>query len=210
MKILAHRGAHDEVPENSLEAFRRAVEMGADGVETDVRLSRDGQCVLVHDRLVNGKEVAELTVAQLGDHLPHPVVTLEAALQQFPTLWWNIEIKTPSAVAETCRVIERYSERTMLITSFDHRIVLEVAARTGVRCGVLTGHWVADVTGFSELMSQESCIDTIVWNLEFVTPELLSAASHAGWRNIVWNLQTPDDVDVCRQWGVEAIIADSW
>ncbi|MBI3937750.1 MAG: glycerophosphodiester phosphodiesterase, partial [Betaproteobacteria bacterium] len=42
MLILAHRGYHATVPENTLEAFAAAVELGVDGIETDVRTSRDG------------------------------------------------------------------------------------------------------------------------------------------------------------------------
>src|SRR5262249_55708072 len=61
---IAHRGLHGrgredrgggpEVPENSLAAFERAAAAGADGIETDVRLSRDGRPVLFHDRLAPG------------------------------------------------------------------------------------------------------------------------------------------------------------
>src|SRR5919202_1914689 len=46
---LAHRGASAVVPENTLEAFRQAVEMGAGGLELDVHLTRDGHVVVIHD-----------------------------------------------------------------------------------------------------------------------------------------------------------------
>lgn len=48
-QILAHRGARRAAPENTLPAFARALEMGADGIELDVHLSRDGQLVVIHD-----------------------------------------------------------------------------------------------------------------------------------------------------------------
>ena len=47
--IIAHRGASAHAPENTLAAFRRAVEAGADGIELDVRLARDGVAVVFHD-----------------------------------------------------------------------------------------------------------------------------------------------------------------
>jgi len=51
--IFAHRGAMEEAPENTLVAFRLALEQGADGVELDVRLSADGEVVVLHDRFVD-------------------------------------------------------------------------------------------------------------------------------------------------------------
>ena len=52
-KIWAHRGASGYVPENTLEAFRRAAEMKADGVELDVQMSKDGELVVIHDETVD-------------------------------------------------------------------------------------------------------------------------------------------------------------
>ena len=52
-QIWAHRGASAYAPENTLEAFRLAAEMGADGVELDVQLSRDGELVVAHDETID-------------------------------------------------------------------------------------------------------------------------------------------------------------
>lgn len=54
MKVYAHRGASAQYPENTMLAFEKAVEMGVDGIETDVHLSRDGQLVLCHDETIDG------------------------------------------------------------------------------------------------------------------------------------------------------------
>lgn len=51
--IIAHRGAADVAPENTLAAFRRAVELGADGIELDVHLTLDGYLVVIHDYTIN-------------------------------------------------------------------------------------------------------------------------------------------------------------
>ena len=68
--IIAHRGASDDEPENTLRAFRRAIELGADMVELDVHLSRDGHVVVIHDddvaRTTDGTgEVPSLTLGEL-------------------------------------------------------------------------------------------------------------------------------------------------
>ncbi|GIJ51475.1 glycerophosphoryl diester phosphodiesterase [Virgisporangium aliadipatigenens] len=92
--VIAHRGASDELPEHTLEAYLRAIEDGADGVECDVRLSRDGHLVCVHDRrlnrtsngrgLVRRRTLAELEQLDFGSwhaaEQPAPVLTLETLL----------------------------------------------------------------------------------------------------------------------------------
>src|SRR5579863_1834901 len=111
MEIFAHRGNSGEAPENTLAAFRQVAGVGADGVEFDVQLSRDGVPVVIHDetvdRTTDGKgAVAGLTLAQLqvldagkwfgaafaGERIP----TLEAVLEVFrgASIRVNIELKT--------------------------------------------------------------------------------------------------------------------
>ncbi|MCQ4209252.1 glycerophosphodiester phosphodiesterase [Streptomyces longispororuber] len=128
--VYGHRGARTEEPENTLRSFRRAAELGADGIELDVRVSADGRLVVIHDatvdRTTDGEgEVAALTLAQLrsldagsGERIP----TLDEALASFEGLV-QVEIKAPEAV----RVIQDLPERAVL-TSF-HPEVLEDAAR---------------------------------------------------------------------------------
>ena len=70
--VVAHRGASAERPEHTLAAYELALKEGADGVECDVRLTRDGHLVCVHDRRVdrtsNGTGlVSEMTLAQLRE-----------------------------------------------------------------------------------------------------------------------------------------------
>ena len=52
-RVWAHRGASASAPENTLAAFEKAVEMGADGIELDVHRSRDGKLVVIHDETVD-------------------------------------------------------------------------------------------------------------------------------------------------------------
>jgi glycerophosphoryl diester phosphodiesterase len=47
--VIAHRGHSIEVPENTLEAYRRAIELGAEMIECDVNMTRDGELVMIHD-----------------------------------------------------------------------------------------------------------------------------------------------------------------
>ena len=69
--VFAHRGASGHLPEHTLAAYQRAVADGADGVECDVRLTRDGHLVCVHDAMVDRTSdgrgrVSSLTLAELN------------------------------------------------------------------------------------------------------------------------------------------------
>lgn len=109
-KIFAHRGASSYAPENTLPAFALAASQGADGIELDVHLTRDGQLVVIHDetleRTTNGSGwVKDHTLAQLqqlraDNHMPGfadaSIPTLEQVLELVkPTgMLVNIELKT--------------------------------------------------------------------------------------------------------------------
>ena len=74
MKIWAHRGASAAAPENTMEAFSLAAQMGADGIELDIQLSADGEVVVLHDETVDrtssgSGRVCDLTLAQLRELL---------------------------------------------------------------------------------------------------------------------------------------------
>lgn len=89
-QVIAHRGASRAERENTVEAFRRAAEMGADAVELDVRRSADGVLVVHHDaHLADGRAIPDLAAADLPDRLP----TLDQALDACAGMWVNVEIK---------------------------------------------------------------------------------------------------------------------
>ncbi len=103
-KVIAHRGASGHRPENTGPAFALAVEQGADMIETDLHLTRDGEIVLTHDatldHLGSEGEVADVDWAKLaeldageGERVPRLAETLDAFGQKIP---WNLEIKKPT------------------------------------------------------------------------------------------------------------------
>ena len=72
--VVAHRGASADLPEHTRAAYARALDEGADAVECDVRLTRDGHLVCVHDRRLDRTStgnglVSEMTLAQLREKL---------------------------------------------------------------------------------------------------------------------------------------------
>jgi glycerophosphoryl diester phosphodiesterase len=88
--IIGHRGASRAERENTLAAFGRAIAMGADGVELDVRRTADDRLVVHHDpRLADGRTIIDVVAADLPDHVPG----LAEALDACAGIFVNIEIK---------------------------------------------------------------------------------------------------------------------
>lgn len=110
--IAAHRGAHLEAPENSLKAFQETIDMGIDIIELDVRCSKDGQLVVIHDKTVdrttNGKgavdslsfdEIRKLRLLNKGKLTDLQVPTLrEALLLAKGKILVDLDIKSASCI----------------------------------------------------------------------------------------------------------------
>lgn len=122
--VIAHRGASGQYPENTLLAFTKAMELGADAIELDVRLTADGVPVVLHDstldRTTNGTgAVAGLTLAEVrrvvagaGERVP----TLAEVLECFPVTPLIVEIKEARAAQATLGVLraQRAQDRVLL------------------------------------------------------------------------------------------------
>ena len=90
LRVIGHRGSSATHPENTIEAFVAAAEMGADGVELDVRRSADDVLVVFHDAHLPSGEALRTVPAE---ELPSSIPTLAEALDACGDLWINIEIK---------------------------------------------------------------------------------------------------------------------
>lgn len=108
--VIAHRGASAEAPENTLEALRLAATQGCDAFEVDVRLTRDGVPVLLHDpslERTSGRPgmVRALTLGELQAADPR-IPTLAQVLREFPAMPILIEIKAPESQHAVARLLE--------------------------------------------------------------------------------------------------------
>lgn len=124
--VSAHRGASAELPENTLAAFRRALEQGAEGIELDVALSADGVAVVLHDATVDRTtdgtgDVAALTLQELrvldaggGERVPtlDEVLALAAGRAEV-----NIELKSADAAPAVAACVARHPELTWFASS---------------------------------------------------------------------------------------------
>jgi glycerophosphoryl diester phosphodiesterase len=136
--IVGHRGASGICPENTLLAFREALAMGADALEFDVRLSRDGVAVLMHDasvdRTTNGRglvadrDLKDLQCLDAGRG--EPVPTLDGVLEEFRRVPLIVEVKEARAAAAVVTALQRHAASgRVLVGSFVARALVPFGVR---------------------------------------------------------------------------------
>ena len=210
MQLLAHRGYHAKAPENTMSAFAAAVELGVDGIETDVRLSGEGLPVIMHDRVTpKRRPVAELSRREIEDDVGHAVPVLAEILDAFADVLWNIEIKNPEAWPAAAQVLARFQNtRRLLVTSFRHDVVIRSADELGVDCGLLLAHRPLDVGAFVAAFAGRPQISGIVWDYNVVDDGVLETVTAAGWGNYVYGAVTPAEHRRCAALGLAGLITD--
>jgi glycerophosphoryl diester phosphodiesterase len=141
--IVAHRGAWDEAPQNSLAAVRRAAALGCDGIEIDVRRTADGQMVVVHDarlrwRSVRRLEHREVRARMEAGQAPLLRDVLDAAAGQLVV---DVELKEDGYVPETIDLVaDRLAPDAFVVTSFLPAVLAQVRRhRPQTRTGLLIG-----------------------------------------------------------------------
>ena len=139
--IYAHRGASEYYPENTMSSFKAGVEMGANGIETDVQISKDGVLMIFHDDTMKEKTGFDGTIADYTyDELcrarvknkrygrEDSLVTFEAFLQRFAPLDLTlaIELKVRGIAGAVIDMLKQYGAyEKSIITSFDYQALVE-------------------------------------------------------------------------------------
>ncbi|WP_280299323.1 glycerophosphodiester phosphodiesterase [Nocardia neocaledoniensis] len=228
--VVAHRGASAARPEHTLAAYELALEEGADGVECDVRLTRDGHLVCVHDRTVDRTAdatglVSELTLDELRDmnfgtaERPEGVLALSDLIglvldwRSRPTKLF-IETKHPvryGALVENkvLAELQRFGIATPASADHSRAVVMSFAATAVWRIRraapllptVLLGESSRFLGGGAATTVGATAVGPSVKTLR-EHPELVDKAAAAGRATYCWTVDEPDDVKLCADLGV--------
>lgn len=222
--VIAHRGASGSAPENTLAAFRRAAELGADMIELDVQLTRDGEVVVIHDatleRTTNGSgPVRERTLAELrrldaggwfatgfrGERVP----TLREVLAAVP-LAVNVELKPcgdDGLEARALSVVESAGALGRVVFSSFEDSALE-RLRVCSATATLAVLW--EYAPIPEAVRRAERVAARALHLrkEAATPEALADLTAAGLAVRVWTVNEPADFDRLAAAGVDGIFSD--
>lgn len=222
--IIGHRGAMGHSPENTLASFQKGLDLGADVVELDIHLSRDGVPVVMHDERVNRTTdgtglVADMTLAELKGLDAGRWFGREFEGEKIPTLkevfdWaaGNVELvieikghpKPQEGIEQKMLdLIRDYElvEKTMVI-SFYHPVVRAVKdLEPKLATGILYGGYLADTVG----TARAAGADSVRPNAGQWTPELVREVHEAGLVASTWTVNEVDQYDELVRMGLDSI-----
>lgn len=219
MKVIAHRGASGEYPENTLMACRQAIVQQTDAIEIDV-FAVENQLVVIHDhhleRTTNGQ-------GNLYQHTLESLQQLDSGLgEHIPTLWQvlqlvqhqcklNIELKGHNTVAPLLHTLEkaeqqlRFNTQDLLISSFNHHLLYDIYQhRPDLKLGALTASIPLDYAHFATELNAYS----VHCAVDFVNAAMVQNAKQRGLKVFVYTVDKPDDIHTMLQLGVDGIFTN--
>ena len=210
--IIAHRGASADALENSLDAFRLALQVPVDMIELDLRMTRDGRLVVMHDRETGrtasgnvdlekafASEVAAVRLRN-GEAIPYleDVVHLVGGRAAI-----NVEIKSAGAGSVLARYLRALQQLPQIIvSSFQEAEVTAVrAVLPQIDCAVIY-----DTFSPRQIEGYRSRGYSLVSLTKNTVSETLVRACHArGLRLFVWTVDSEDEMKRCIAWGIDGI-----
>ena len=211
--VIAHRGASARAPENTLEAFHSAIDLGADGVELDVHETRDGHFVVHHDPDLPRGLIANLPLdrirglpAKFGGEVPALDDVLSLLARRRPGYAVCVEVKGMRSWSGLLRELAPWRDALHLeIQSFDHDYLRAMAAcADGHRLGVITQ---APETVPVSLLDELGVVGLSVQENQ-ITAELAGALHTAGRRLYAWTVNDIKRARTLAAMGVDALISD--
>ncbi|POZ88765.1 MULTISPECIES: glycerophosphodiester phosphodiesterase family protein [Petrotoga] len=201
--ILGHRGYRAKFVENTIEAFKKAREYGADGIEYDSRLTKDGTLVVLHDDSIDNRKLKELTYEELKQirfKNRQTIPTVEEVISNLDDqALLNLEIKEVEAAFPSYEITKRMNalERT-LFSSFKIEALrkvrsLDKSAKIGLLIEYDTLNYVDELNKEINLYSLNLWINALKENIE-LSKELLHKWKEKGFTIFLWTVNDPKDL----------------
>jgi glycerophosphoryl diester phosphodiesterase len=224
--VVAHRGASGHAPENTLAAFRRAVELGAAFIETDLQISRDAHIVIIHDdrldRTTTGRgPVREHTLAELreldagswydprfaGERIPTLEEVLEFSRQSDVVFYLEIKPGAPWGVEEAVVGALRSAGETTraVVLSFDAATLATVRR---LEPTLMTGYLYDRRQPDAVQRALELGARQLAPRGDLVTPELVAEARRSDLQVVTWTINRPEHMRALAAAGVDGIMTD--
>lgn len=226
--IWGHRGASGYAPENTLPAFQKAIELGADGVELDIQLTKDRELVVCHDETVdrtsNGAGwIRDLTLAELKK-LNFCASYPELGKVEIPTMREVLEVIQPSALTidielktgivdyqgieeKILALVHEFGmENRVMYSSFNHYSMVRIKSLDpSVKTGILYEDGPVGITPYAKKL-KASALHPALYNLRF--DHFMEDAAAEGLEVNVWTVNEPEHMALCTKMGVNAIITN--
>ena len=228
--IFAHRGASAYAPENTLAAFKLAVEMGADAIELDAKLSADGQVVIIHDQSVDRTTNGSGNVNQLkldylqqldagssfdGKYHDEPVPSLDQVFAEVGgKIFINVELtnyasSSDDLVPRVADLVQKHNLQDGVIFSSFNPFNLVKIHRLLPACPVAILCLAGSRGALSRsLLGRWFSPKAVHPFLDDVTPGYVNRQHSIGRRVHVWTVNQPGDMKRLVAMGVDGIITD--
>lgn len=217
--VVGHRGAMGHSPENTMSSFERGLALGADWIELDVHLSRDGALVVIHDEtlertttghgLVRDHSLAELKQFDAGGGQSIPTLDEVLAWARQRNVVVDVEIKNAPVFYEgieqaVVAALDRHGmSEHVIVISFDHAAVQRVTALdTRIATGVL---YACRPTDAGVSLARQAGADAVLPHWAYVTPSDVGTAHAAGLAVAPWASSDPVVLRRLIACGVDAI-----
>ncbi len=221
MLKIGHRGNGASYGENTMLSFKLAFLAGANGIEYDVRATKDGQLVVVHDETVNrttngAGAVSDYTyeeLRQLNAGFIERIPLFEEVLFKFhDKAFQNVEIKDKRIAEKILHTIECYGPpdaKNILVSAFDWD-ELKPITLANIPTALLADKEKIDELGEYGFITEASRRGASAINPEFtaVTPSLIFLARKAGLKVYSWTVDEPNDIARMKEFGVDGIISN--
>ena len=227
--IQAHRGGTDNHPENTLEAFSTAIKRGADGIELDVHLSKDGEIVVAHDaqleRISNGEgyindhTLEELKALDIGwfsldrDAYRIPTLSEVFSLVKPSGLFVNVELKTterlyPDLPAKLLALVNEYGmEERVIYSSFNHYSLKHIKALDPkARIGLLYELGMVDPWVYAKYVGADAIHPH--YFVIAALPETVKRCHEHGIEVNVWTVDESEAIKLMYKCAVDGIITN--
>jgi glycerophosphoryl diester phosphodiesterase len=218
---FAHRGGASEFPENTMPAFRHAVDLGYTYLETDVHATRDGELLAFHDDdltrtcgrpgridALPWREVCEARVAGI-----EPIPRFVDLLDEFPTARFNVDCKADTGVAPLVRLLRRRPDvlDRVLIGGFSDARLRRIRRSLGERlCSSFGPRQIASLrfSGRVPWGGQVAQVPPVVGRLQLVTERFVRQAHARGLQVHVWTIDDPSQMHGLLDLGLDGIMTD--
>lgn len=224
MIIIAHRGASRAEPENTLRAFDLAIRQGAQMIELDLHLTRDGQVVVIHDQDLDHTtdltgRVDEMTLEQVrkadagkGERVPTLEETLDLTMGRVRLY---LEIKDPRAADETLRQIRmRGCQAGCMLASFDIPLMRRLGEEVrDIELGIILGNETLNPVvrwreAFPWIALSNIRYDVLCMQVELCYRMLARRIRAAGKKLYVWTADEEQVFDRMISYGVDGIVTN--
>jgi glycerophosphoryl diester phosphodiesterase len=236
--VYAHRGAAAEQPENTLPSFRRALELGADALETDVHLTADGAIVATHDedaarvagvaRPIRSSTLAEVRSWDAGyvfvnEHGERPFVgkgyrvpTLEELLVELPGVRFNVDLKSeePALVEHFLTLTRRLDAEGRIVAASFFRSTLRNLRRSGWRGDSSLARseflacWLVPAWLRGHAPGTRAQIPTHAGPFSLTNRKTLKKLRRLGLAVDFWTINDPEQAKALVELGVDGIMTD--